>query len=59
MMLYNNDEFNTTIGSESINKTTDYIALITIKESNILHAENLLSEIELLKENDYIEVVIK
>jgi hypothetical protein len=59
LQIYNNDEFNTTIGNESISKTTDYIALITIKESNILHAENLLNEIELLKENDYIEVVIK
>ncbi len=59
LQIYNNDEFNTTIGSESISKTNDYIALITIKESNILHAENLLNEIELLKENNYIEVVIK
>ena len=57
--IYNNDEFNTTIGSESISKTNDYIALITIKENDILHAENLLNEIELLKENNYIEVVLK
>ena len=57
--IYNNDEFNTAIGSESISKTNDYIALITIKENDILHAENLLNEIELLKENNYIEVVLK
>ena len=57
--IYNNDEFNTPIGSESISKTNDYIALITIKENDILHAENLLNEIELLKENNYIEVVLK
>lgn len=57
--IFNNDEFNTTIGSESIHKSSDYIALITIKENDILHAENLLNEIELLKEKNYIEVVIK
>jgi len=57
--ILNNDEYETAIGGESINKTNDYIVLITIKENNILHAEKLLNEIEFLKENDYIEIVLK
>ena len=57
--ILNNDEFNTTIGNESINVTNDYIALITIKESNILHAEKLFSIIEELKNSDLIQIVLK
>jgi ParB-like chromosome segregation protein Spo0J len=57
--IFNNDEYETTLGGESINITNDYIALITIQENKIVEAENLLKQIELLKDNGVIEVTIK
>jgi len=57
--IFNNDEYETTLGGESINITNDYIALITIQESKIVEAESLFKEIELLKDNGVIKVTIK
>jgi ParB-like chromosome segregation protein Spo0J len=57
--IFNNDEYETALGGESINITNDYIALITIQENKIVEAESLFKEIELLKDNGVIEVAIK
>jgi ParB-like chromosome segregation protein Spo0J len=57
--IFNNDEYETSLGGESINITNDYIALITIQENKIVEAESLFKEIELLKDNGVIEVTIK
>jgi ParB-like chromosome segregation protein Spo0J len=57
--IYNSDEYETTLGGESINIANDYIALITIQENKIIEAESLLKEIELLQEKGVLEVTIK
>jgi len=57
--IFNDEEFGTTLGGESLNKNTDVILLITIKQENLTNAENLLKDIETHRQNDLIEVLTK
>jgi hypothetical protein len=54
-----NEEFETTLGKESITDNTDYILLLTIKEECFNDAEDLLLQIENFKNKGLIEVVTK
>jgi len=54
-----NEEFETTLGGESITDNTDYILLLTIKEECFNDAEDLLLQIENFKNKGLIEVVTK
>jgi hypothetical protein len=54
-----NEEFETTLGGESITENTDYILLLTIKEECFNDAEDLLLQIENFKNKGLIEVVTK
>jgi ParB-like chromosome segregation protein Spo0J len=57
--IFNDDEFSTSLTGESLNKNTDLILLITIKEENFNDVENLLKDIETHKESELIEVLTK
>ena len=54
-----NEEFETTLGGESITDNTDYILLLTIKEECFNDTEDLLLQIENFKNKGLVEVVTK
>ena len=53
------EEFETTLGGETINDNTDYILLLTIKEQYFNDVEDLLLQIENFKNKGLVEVVTK
>ena len=56
---FNEQAFETTLTGQSISENTDTVYLITIKKDNIKDCEAMIYEIDKLKTNEIISVIIK
>ena len=57
--IFNNEEFETSLGNKSLNENTDTIYLITIKENDLNDCIDLINQIDALNIAGKIEAVTK
>ena len=57
--IFNDEEFETSLGNKSLNENTDTIYLITIKENELNNCIDLINEIDALNSSGKIEAVTK